>query len=382
MKPGLHVVAWLLVLGLTLPLFLRPEAHSPYLHVLVGLVLMVGFYYFNTEWLVPKVFERGYPVRYLTLVLLVGGGFVALRVGIEQWAFNNELVSVFPSMFRYRIYTAALFSTAATVGFLLQLLHARRAADLRAQELLRHQQESQLLHLRAQINPHFLFNTLNNIYVLSLNGSKQAPDAVLRLAGLLRYAIYSTRYPTVAVADEIAQIEQLLDLYRLRFATPPALRLTVKVPAASLGRLEPMLLIPLVENCLKHSDLGQHPAAFVHLTLDVETVSNSLLFVTENTYEPHDHAKDDTPGVGLANIRRRLALTYPSGAADLSTFLHSVSSTDAHPAAQMFRAELRLPLAPPTSSASPAAVADMAAPPALEPPDLAYAPLTSLPEPS
>lgn len=334
----LHVVVWLLLFGLTLPLYASPSVRARPLHGAVGLILIAGFYYFNTHWLVPRVFERGRPVRYVVLVGLIGGGLAALRIGVEQWWFHNELLRAFPSPFRYRIYTVSIFSTAATVGFLLQLLSARRRAELRAQELFRHQQESQLLHLRAQINPHFLFNTLNNIYVLALSGSAQAPDAVLRLAGLLRYAIYSIRHPTVSVAEEVLQIEQLLDLYRLRFATPPDLSLTLPENVATLGRLEPMLLIPLVENCLKHSDLGQHPATFVRLSLAVEVSTQSLLFVTENTYDPADHTKDDTPGVGLANIRRRLALTYPAAAADLRII------TDV--AAPVFRAELRLPLTP------------------------------------
>ncbi len=315
-RRGLHLLSWLVVLGLNLPVYRAPGIAYPWLHDAVGVGLAAAVYYAQTEWLVPRYYERG---RWLAFGLLAGLGLGLAQgalLATEHFLLHDEALRAFPTVQRFRVYALVLLAVATGMGFFQQTLRHRRMAEASALARLAQQQESQLLYLRSQINPHFLFNTLNNIYALALTGSAQTAETVLRLANLLRYAIYSTRQKQVRVADEVAQIEELLALFRLRSAEPPALSLFLD-PAAAAVLLEPMLLIPLVENCLKHADLDTNPRAFVRLT--AQRKGNYLVFETENTTDPADRAKDHTPGVGLDNIRRRLALTYPAGEAELHT---------------------------------------------------------------
>ena len=330
-RRGLHLLSWVVVLGLNLPIYRVAGVVRPWLHDVLGLSLAAAVYYTHTEWLVPRYYEQGQQRRFGLLATATVVVSLVTLLALEHWLLHDNVLRAFPTAQRFRVYALLLLAGAASLGFFQQTLRHRRLAEAWALARLAQQQESQLLFLRSQINPHFLFNTLNNIYALALTNSPQTADTVLRLASLLRYAIYSTRQRQVRVADEVAQIEELLALFRLRSVEPPALSLFVE-PGAATVPLEPMLLIPLVENCLKHADLATNPQAYVRLT--ARLLAGSLMFETENTTDPTDLAKDHTPGVGLDNIRRRLALSYPPGQAELLT----------ERTAGRFVARLRLPL--------------------------------------
>jgi LytS/YehU family sensor histidine kinase len=163
--------------------------------------------------------------------------------------------------------------------------------------------------LRAQINPHFLFNTLNNIYSLAVVRSPQTADMVMQLSKLLRYVVYDSKAEQIPLETEIAHIEQYLQLFRMRSETP--LDITFKVSGHIEGlRLEPMLLIPLVENCCKHADFELNEKAYIQLELSTE--KGWLHFKTRNSKDDVQHVqKDSVGGIGLDNLRQRLELLHP-----------------------------------------------------------------------
>jgi LytS/YehU family sensor histidine kinase len=208
------------------------------------------------------------------------------------------------------------------LGGLILLLSAglRLAGDYLRQredrrELERQHMRTELSLLKTQLQPHFLFNTLNNIYSLTLQASPQAPEAVMRLAELMRYQLYDSTDDLVPLAREIKHLRGFLALQLLRL--PPdeadeALPFTVLLPpgAEYARRLPPMLLLPLVENAFKHGDLAARPlVARLHLQLEPD---GRLLFSVLN-YCGHQAASDPAPpgGMGLTNLRRRLELLYP-----------------------------------------------------------------------
>jgi two-component system, LytTR family, sensor kinase len=191
------------------------------------------------------------------------------------------------------------------VGY--QLLYNRFKNEQKNLALINEQQAAQLQFLKAQINPHFLFNALNNVYSLTLAKSNDAPKMLLKLSDLLRYVIYESQKETVDLAREAQSIGQFIELFQMRSEAPLRIQFTTAGNLSGV-RIEPMILIPLVENCFKHCDFDQNPAAFTKIQL--ETTPQYLRFFSQNTFDKTDKQKDAVGGVGLENIRRRLALRY------------------------------------------------------------------------
>ena len=174
--------------------------------------------------------------------------------------------------------------------------------------MLAEQREAKIQFLRAQMNPHFLFNTLNNIYSLAVVKSEKTAPLVLRLSDLLRYVIYDAQQEQVPLAKAITILEEYIELFQLQYEEQKDITFTYQLPRKGY-LIEPLLLIPLVENCFKHSDLAENENGYVHLELLID--EDEMTFSAKNSFNPLQSQKDEQGGVGLENIRRRLALQYP-----------------------------------------------------------------------
>ncbi|OQX76672.1 MAG: hypothetical protein B6D64_09490 [Bacteroidetes bacterium 4484_276] len=177
------------------------------------------------------------------------------------------------------------------------------------QELQKQKLESELKFLKSQIHPHFLFNTLNNLYALTLDKSEEAPEVVVKLSGLLSYMLYECNAPRVLLEKEITLLQDYLALEKIRYRNE--LKIDFDVQGRVNGKLiAPLLLIPFVENGFKHGLSKQIQNPWINITVDVEDYS--LIFKVENN-KPVTESIDDTgytEGIGLKNVRRRLDLIY------------------------------------------------------------------------
>jgi Histidine kinase len=172
-------------------------------------------------------------------------------------------------------------------------------------ELLNQQLQSEMKYLKMQINPHFLFNTLNNLYYLTQVKSDLAPQIVYKLAELMRYMLEKGKEELVSLDTEIAFIQAYLDLERIRI---PHISIKFEISGDEKKiKIPPLLLIPLVENAFKHGIDKSNPNNFVNLYLTIET--NQMYFRVENRYYPH-HKKEQKDGLGLSNLKKRLSLLY------------------------------------------------------------------------
>ncbi|MBL7827326.1 MAG: sensor histidine kinase, partial [Saprospiraceae bacterium] len=167
--------------------------------------------------------------------------------------------------------------------------------------------EAQLNYLKAQINPHFLFNTLNNIYSAATIQHPKTAEMVLRLSDLLRYVTYDAQAEKIPLRKELDHIKSYIELFQLKSESPLPIQFKVDGDVSKCV-IEPLLLLPLVENAFKHSDLEVNPKGLLNIQLKIEP--GFLQFVIENTFDPNDHQKDDVGGVGLMNINRRLEHHY------------------------------------------------------------------------
>ncbi len=202
----------------------------------------------------------------------------------------------------------------AFVG-LSSLLHALKAIS-RSHRLERQKMEAEMTALRAQLNPHFLFNSLNNIYSLALDKSDLAPDYVLKLSELMRYILHDCQADEVPLRKELEFVQNYLDLERIRMEDTVKLELEVTGPVDGV-RVAPLMLLPFVENAFKHGIKTRPQGAFVKITvkvdamevLDIEAINSKENGVNEP--ELGFNGEVIPGGVGLENVRRRLALLYP-----------------------------------------------------------------------
>lgn len=172
------------------------------------------------------------------------------------------------------------------------------------QNLKAEKSKTELSLLRTQINPHFFFNTLNNLYALTIKNSKQAPDVILKLSDMMRYTIYEGEKETVKLSDEIEYLQNYIELHKIRYKK--TVEITFNHTIDSSLTVSPLLFIILLENAFKHGIETLAENAFIHLDLFEDT--NYIYFNIENNFDPKE--VQESNGIGLKNLKRRLSLLY------------------------------------------------------------------------
>jgi two-component system, LytTR family, sensor kinase len=191
------------------------------------------------------------------------------------------------------------------VAIILKLLQVQLAAREREKNLIKEKLEAELKFLRHQTNPHFLFNTLNNIYALARKRSEHTAEVVMRLSKLLRFILYGSKSNVITIADELKVVDDYIELEKMRYD-----RLTIHFEREideSTRKIAPLLLLPFVENAFKHGASESRFDCFIRIRVQLQ---NGLLnFNIENTKEtPTEEEIRDN--IGLRNVRRQLELMY------------------------------------------------------------------------
>lgn len=258
------------------------------------------------------IFKRYYPVKkyfylFLSLLVLIGM-FILLRYCLEQkllyYLFNirNYAANVNVSYYALdNIYYAVVYIVLGTLVFLLehQLNLQKNEASLKQESI-----KAELAFLRSQVSPHFLFNSLNNIYSLSYRKSDKAPDAILKLSELTRYMLYE-QLDFIPLEKEWDYIQNFISLQQLRYES--ALNIDIDFNNSNQkAQIAPYLLIPFVENAFKH---GKVQDDSFPLKISLESNEKQISFEVKNRISSQQKDKDG--GIGLENVRRRLALLYP-----------------------------------------------------------------------
>lgn len=197
------------------------------------------------------------------------------------------------------------------IGFFIAVIRSAIHEKMNGLILAEQKKGSELNLLRSQVSPHFLFNTLNNMYSLSINRPNQMPALLLKLSELLRYSVYEADQPKVQLQDELDYIRNYIDLENIRSAD--RLSLTINLPDVPLNvKIAPMLLIVFVENAFKHA--RNTLESKIQIIINCKVVSENIYFEVANSYSDKG-AKDTTEklnsGFGIANVIKRLELLYP-----------------------------------------------------------------------
>ena len=220
---------------------------------------------------------------------------------------------VFEKYFSYR---GGIFAALYFVGFALVIATAAKLIKkairqrLQIQEAESKQLQTELALLKAQINPHFLFNTLNNLFGMARNQDAATAEGISRLSHLMRYMIHDSQVDRIDLDKEVDQVRRLIELQKLRFSPDDDIDIDFLVVGQTERiQIPPMLLIPFVENAFKHG-ISLDEASFVHIVLKAQ--EERLEFSIKNsTHTPRSEYKESEIGLGLSNVKRRLELLYP-----------------------------------------------------------------------
>jgi hypothetical protein len=264
---------------------------------------LVNFYSFYS-FIIPRFFAQKKYTQTAFAGVVIIAALTPLRLLIEtEFALQENFALRFGFAGRLGF---VLFTEVAVAAFasLLRLAQDNERNKQRLESMNRLHAESELRFLKAQMSPHFLFNTINNIYSLTLSKSDKAPDALMKLSDLLRYLLYESG-SKVALAREIAALRNYSELFQLRFEE----KLNIKINSSVNGNLnlEPLVLLPILENALKHSGLGMERDSFAEMNIDMKENQFIVSCVNSKMAGPRN---DDTGGIGLLNIQKRLKMAY------------------------------------------------------------------------
>jgi hypothetical protein len=334
----IHLSVWISYLVLLIWLYSETKGNEPYVTRSIFIIsVQVVLFYFNFHVLLPKFFENK---KYLHYGLAVAGTLVIsilLFVIFDRIMLDLELrkaleandFSRLPREFRgrgrhiprgpwasplkYILWRSVLFYgffvvMSLFISTIYRNLVVNQRKENEALQLISQVREAESNLLKSQINPHFLFNTLNNIYSMAQLKSEQTADAVHRLSEMLRYVIYECNQPRVKLGQEVSYIKSYIELQMLKDEQTQHIRYSLESADAAL-MIAPMLLIPFIENGFKHSYIEDTEKSWINIEL--KTKGSTLSMKVNNSIPPRSGTKDATGGVGLENVQKRLSILYP-----------------------------------------------------------------------
>lgn len=276
-------------------------------YMLLSEVIFVAFTYF-TIWLYKRLFARK---KYLIYFLIGSASWILYLYGRTVFQFyylqdergfkNISFIDMFLNNITFVI-TYFLFITSCKYfkdGYIAQHFEAERK---------QHQLIAEVNNLKSQIAPHFLFNTLNNLYGLAVEKSDKLPDLMLRLSDLLRHSLYETQKPFVDINEEINVLKSYIQLESVRLENDLKLRFDNTIPEKAGYQIAPLILIVFIENAFKHARFVQSAPVTIYIKTMLE--NNLFTLTIENNYNMD--RKDSTNGIGLINVKRRLEVLYPN----------------------------------------------------------------------
>jgi two-component system LytT family sensor kinase len=308
----LHIICWLILFSL--PFFLKttykndnrppqPDDKAMGYFYFISSAIWVIIFYVNAYAFMPLILRAKKVALFIALHIMA-----LTTVYLLHWLYFSLFIKHMPfvpvNFFIYNIFTYFFILASSTAYcMLLERQHNAKLIQERETENLK----SELLFLRSQVSPHFMFNVLNNMVALARKKSDLLEPSLIKLSSLMRYMLYETDEKKVALEKEIEYIQSYIDLQQQRFGK------NVQVHCAfnninNGNEIEPMLLIPFVENAFKH---GTGIIEGAQINIELKEDGGILQFVVGNKYnDVSNGSKDKNSGIGLNNVQRRLNLLY------------------------------------------------------------------------
>lgn len=266
--------------------------------------------YINYFLLMPRLLLKGATMRYILLTLAT----IIIGALLQRWfAFYHINELIFPNWDQgsfwqlYRFVQAGMIITSPMIFLIgITVIYRLVESQRKLAEIAEERTKAELQYLKNQINPHFFFNTLNNLYGLALSKSDKTPEVVMKLSELMSYMLYDTRQNTVPLSKELNYIQNYIELEEVRYEGRFSCNVRMEGEVERVS-LPPMLLLPFVENAFKHGVNTSSEGAWIYVQVKVNR--GRLSFVVENSV---GEKKSETKGgLGIKNVKRRLRLLYP-----------------------------------------------------------------------
>ena len=276
-------------------------------------ILAVNFFFFEFVWEYIKLKRRFLIINIILGIFFLFILMLFMSFGLFAWRQLGIALGIHINMLEDDSISKAIalqtqngFISLVFFGFIKHIYDYRQLA-LSAQQLRIEKQQAELSYLKSQTNPHFLFNTLNNIYSLARDKSDRAPESILRLSKILRFMLYETGGSSITIEQELKIIDDYIALEKLRYDESLDVRFSANVENPKQP-VPPLLMIPLVENAFKHGVSETRGSAFIDISLEVR--GKQLRFVVKNSSEKEDAHQPIKENIGLSNLRRQLQLLY------------------------------------------------------------------------
>jgi len=331
----IHITGWICYLAILLVSYTSISNVNFAIYQSGQTIILHSFlFYINFLILMPKLMEKNkYVFYFLSLILLLlviislfylfnihikpfgelmpsGRG---LRPGskTELMSYSKRLIGDNPIKIFVRIFVRYIPSAIAVIllSIVFRLFSQKIAKEKQEIVIQNEQLLSEMKFLKSQVNPHFLFNALNNIYTLVHLKHKHAPTMLMKLSDMLRYMLYECNDEWVNLEKEIAYINNYIELQQLKTEKSQNIRVNFN-EIQNTTLIPPLLLIPFIENSFKHSRIEDTNFGWVSINLNVN--ENHIQFQISNSKPTTSTIKDETGGIGLENVKRRLELLYPN----------------------------------------------------------------------
>jgi len=326
----IHIAAWLCFLLLPLLFYPRPREidfsffkdHYLSTYFIINNGFFIAFYYLNTYLFLPKLLDQKKFLSY-TLLILALLVFCTCLPRIEHWLFPGSAPNAQvaagtlnpgarpggPNRVRPLVnpFNLAIFLLVFVFSTGIRVINQWLRSEARNKEIANEKLKAELSFLKAQINPHFLFNTLNNIYALATAQSEHTAAAVMKLSSIMRYVLTEARNDLVPLEKEIQFTSHYIELQKMRLTDKTIIEFSVR--GEPLGRqIAPLLLLPFVENAFKY---GISTREYSPINILLEIKDNSLYFSICNQKHLNTLLRvSDNTGIGISNTKRRLDLFY------------------------------------------------------------------------
>jgi sensor histidine kinase YesM len=282
------------------------------------IVPQIALTYVLLYWLLPNYFfKKKNPLVTTSVIIGVLIAFVVTAILFKHspvlyiWLAGMGTTSYVFSVMPHAVTIDQLTTLPIVLGFavMIKLIKRWRLKQKEIEQLAKEKTKAELQLLKAQVHPHFLFNTLNNIYFFTLTNSIQAPEMIKKLSGMLHYILNECDRPQVPLEKEIKMIRDYMALEKIRYGDQLQMTIDIQENNNNEKMIAPLLLIPFVENSFKHgaSKMITHPWVKLRITIE----NNRLHFIIMNSVPAITEATHSKGNIGLKNVRKRLELLYP-----------------------------------------------------------------------
>ena len=274
------------------------------LHIII---VYVNIYFLVPKFILTKKYKRYIFFLLLSLIILyvVRTGLNYLLVSKNIWpeAEGAQKVFTFNHIVAVTLGELYVVALASAIKLTVDWVYEKT----RFEKLKKVQLRTELNFLKSQIQPHFFFNTLNNLYALTLEKSDAAPEVVLKLSDIMQYVLYDVNESNIRLYDEINYIQNYLDLEKLRYGDKIISTINITGDIDEI-KVPPLLFLPFIENCFKHGKSGENKFE-VEISFEIIDDKN-LIFMVENSFHNIENKEMKKHGIGIQNVKRRLELLY------------------------------------------------------------------------